>query len=92
MQEMWVQSLGGEDSLEEGMATHSSIPAWIKMGDWHEGERQEDHSGLRDSLSGAAWRYEWSVFRVQVHPGAAGEMDGWSLRTTSMQWGTCHGV
>ena len=26
--EMWVQSLGWEDSLEEGMATHSSIRAW----------------------------------------------------------------
>ena len=25
MQEMRVQSLGGEDPLEEGMATHSSI-------------------------------------------------------------------
>ena len=23
-----VQSLGGEDPLEEGMATHSSFPAW----------------------------------------------------------------
>ena len=28
MQETWVQSLGWEDSLEEGMATHSNIPAW----------------------------------------------------------------
>ena len=28
MRETWVQSLGGEDLLEEGMATHSSIPAW----------------------------------------------------------------
>ena len=27
-QETWVQSLGGEDPLEEGMATHSSILAW----------------------------------------------------------------
>ena len=27
-QETWVQSLGWEDPLEEGMATHSSIPAW----------------------------------------------------------------
>ena len=27
-QEMWVQSLGQEDALEEGMATRSSIPAW----------------------------------------------------------------
>ena len=25
MQEMWVQSLGQEDALEEGLATHSSI-------------------------------------------------------------------
>ena len=24
----WVQSLSREDPLEEGMATHSSIPAW----------------------------------------------------------------
>ena len=26
--ETWVQSLGQEDPLEEGMATHSSILAW----------------------------------------------------------------
>ena len=25
---MWVQSLGWEDRLEEGMATHSSVLAW----------------------------------------------------------------
>ena len=25
---MWFQSLGQEDTLEEGMATHSSILAW----------------------------------------------------------------
>ena len=28
MQETWVQSLGWEDPLEEGMATHSHILAW----------------------------------------------------------------
>ena len=28
LQEIRVQSLGQEDSLEEGMATHSSILAW----------------------------------------------------------------
>ena len=28
MRETWVQSLGWEDPLEEGMATHSSILAW----------------------------------------------------------------
>ena len=28
MRETWVQSLGWEDPLKEGMATHSSILAW----------------------------------------------------------------
>ena len=37
MQETWVQSLGWEDPLEKGMATHSSIFAWripIDRGAW----------------------------------------------------------
>ena len=29
IQETWVRSLGWEDPLEKGMATHSSILAWI---------------------------------------------------------------
>ena len=28
MWETWVRSMGWEDPLEEGMATHSSILAW----------------------------------------------------------------
>ena len=28
MQEVWVRSLGWEDVLQEGTATHSSILAW----------------------------------------------------------------
>ena len=28
MRETWVRSLGWEDPLQEGMATHSSILAW----------------------------------------------------------------
>ena len=28
MQETWVQSLGWEDALEEGMETHSCMLAW----------------------------------------------------------------
>ena len=38
MRETWVRSLGGEDPLEEGMATHSSILAWripMDRGAWH---------------------------------------------------------
>ena len=36
-QETWVQSLGQEDPLQEGMATHSSMLAWripIDRGAW----------------------------------------------------------
>ena len=40
MQETWVQSLGWEDPLEEGMKTHSSILAWRIT--W-----AEDHGGLQ---------------------------------------------
>ena len=32
MWETWVQSLGWEDALEEGRATHSSILAWTIPG------------------------------------------------------------
>ena len=37
MWETWVRSLGWEDPLEEGMATHSSILAWripMDRGGW----------------------------------------------------------
>ena len=37
MRETWVQSLGWEDPLEEGMATHSSNLAWripMERGAW----------------------------------------------------------
>ena len=40
MQEPWVQSLGQEDPLEKGMATHSSILAWRIP--W-----TEEHGGLQ---------------------------------------------
>ena len=38
MQETWIQSLGWEDPLEEGMTTHSSILArriWLPRQGWH---------------------------------------------------------
>ena len=39
MQETWVRSLGWEDPLEEGMATHSCILAWripMNRGAWQD--------------------------------------------------------
>ena len=52
MWETWVQSLGWEDPLEEGMATHSSTLAWripMDRGAWwatvHGGSRVGHDSG-----------------------------------------------
>ena len=39
VQETWVQSLGWEDPLEEGMETHSNILAWripMDRGAWQD--------------------------------------------------------
>ena len=49
MQEMWVQSLGREDSLEKGMATHVSILAsrsLAKYSPW--GRKESDTSGATE--------------------------------------------
>ena len=44
MQETWVQSLGREDPLENGIATHSSILAWeIPWTEDLEGYSPQDH-------------------------------------------------
>ena len=40
MQETWVQSLGWEDPLEKGMATHSNILAWRILGTEEPGQLQ----------------------------------------------------
>ena len=45
VQETWVQSLGWEDSLEEGIATHSSILAWRTP--WTEEPGEPQSMGLQ---------------------------------------------
>ena len=52
MQKPWVQSLGWEDPLEEGMATHSSILDWRIP-------RTEEPSGL-PSIGLQRVRHDWS--------------------------------
>ena len=47
MPETWVQSLGQEDTLKEGMATHTSILAWKIP--WTK-KPQFSHSVVSDSL------------------------------------------
>ena len=49
MQEMWVQSLAGEDPLEEEMATHSSILAWEIPWTEEPGGLQTVHGGGKET-------------------------------------------
>ena len=51
MQETWIQSLGWEDPLEEGMATRSSILAWripwTEEPDWLQSIALQSWTGLQ---------------------------------------------
>ena len=49
MQDSWVKSLGQEDSLEKGMAIHSSILAWEIP--WTEEPGGLQPMGLQKSLT-----------------------------------------
>ena len=54
--ESWVPSLGWEDSLEEGMATHSSILAWrihMDRGAWRVTVHMVAKSWMQQRLSTA---------------------------------------
>ena len=56
MQETWVQSLGWEDPLEKGMATHSGILPWRIP--WTEGP-----GGLQTMGS----QMQWATLLLSVH-------------------------
>ena len=61
MQETWVWSLGGEDPLEEEMATHSSILAWENPMDreaW-----QATVLGIAKSQTGLS---DWARMHAQI--------------------------
>ena len=79
-QEMWVQSLGWEDPLEEGMATHSSIlrkslvaqavknlPAMQET--WIPSLGWEDplEEGMATYSSILAWRIPWVEEPARLH-------------------------
>ena len=56
MQEMWVLSLGQEDSLEEEMATHSRILAWEIP--WMEEPGGQEYTGLQ------RLRHDWATEHI----------------------------
>ena len=53
MRETWVRSLGQEDAVEKGMATHSSILAWRTP--WTE------EPGRRQSMGSQKWDTTWKL-------------------------------
>ena len=59
MRETWVVSLGGEDPLEEAMATHSSILAW--RGPWTE------ESGRLQSVGSKRVRHDRATTHSTAH-------------------------
>ena len=63
MQETQVQSLGWEDPVEEGMATHSSILAWRISG-------MGEPGGL-PSMGSHRVRHDWSDLAAAVFCGLA---------------------
>ena len=67
--ETWVRSLGWEDLLEEGMAAHSSIPAWRNP--W-----TEEPGGLQSTASQSQTRPSDSHTGTATQPRAAPERPG----------------
>ena len=58
-QKMWVGSLGQEDPLEEGMATHSSFPSWRIP--WTE------EPGMLQSIGSKRVKHDWSHLTCSRH-------------------------
>ena len=74
MQETWVQSLGWDDPLEKGMATHSSILAWRIP--WTE------EPGRLQSMGLQRVRHDWATFILSKSIP--------SLRDTQKFWRNTH--
>ena len=60
-QEMWVQSLGREDPLEEEVATHPSILVWRIPWAEEPGELQSVESQSQTQLSDWEHRHAWNA-------------------------------
>ena len=62
MQEPWVQSLGWEDPLEKGMATHSNILAWRIL--WTEEPGGLRPEGCKESDTTEVCHKAYQVFEL----------------------------
>ena len=73
MGETWVQSLGWEDSLEKGTATHSSVMAWRVL--WTEEPGRFTVHGVTKSWTRLIRSDEMTPAHLSSLPG------GWLLKT-----------
>ena len=74
--ETWVRSLGREDPLEEGMATHSSILAWrIPM------DREASQVTVHRVAKSRTWLSNWAHTQKPNHQltGGYGKIKEWHL-------------
>ena len=78
MQEAWVQSLAGEDPLEEEMATHSCILAWkIK---WTEEPGGLQSTGLQKV------GHDWAHTHTHTHSDKIGNIPLYSSEQILERW------
>ena len=64
MQETWVQSLGQEDPLEKGMATHSCILIWRIL--WR-GKNPMDRGAWLQSIGSQRAGHDWTTKHACAH-------------------------
>ena len=82
MQKTWVQSLGGEDLLEEGMATLYSTLAWripMDRGAWWATAHGVTKSWTTEATSHTACTHTYTHTRAHMHQAHATVLPG-SLR------------
>ena len=78
MQEIWVQSLGWEDALEEGIATHwaSLVAQMVKnLPAMQETQVHSLKKGLATHSSILAWRMPWTEQLGDYSPWGGKESD-----------------
>ena len=66
---MPVRSLGLEDPLEEGMATHSSILTWripMDRGAWRTSVHRVTESNMTEQLSTVHKSYAYNISKVPL--------------------------
>ena len=82
MRETWVRSLGWEDPLEKGKATHSSILAWRIPWTIH-GAADSDTTERLSLFTFMHWRRKWQPTPVFL----PGESQEWGSLVGCNLWG-----